>query len=31
LGRSGQGQGSSRRRAEQEAAEHIILEIEGIP
>ena len=29
LGRRSQGSGSSRRRAEQEAAEHIILEIEG--
>jgi ribonuclease-3 len=29
LGRHSEGQGSSRRRAEQEAAEHIILEIEG--
>jgi ribonuclease-3 len=29
LGRRSQGSGSSRRRAEQEAAEHIILQIEG--
>ena len=29
LGRRSQGSGSSRRRAEQEAAEHILLQIEG--